>query len=190
VIQAVAWNTNGEEISFKITNNGQSSSVFDFGSHEEHYPEIKLQKSEALLSSRLDSILPSDLRPNFLNLDIQGAEYQALQGLGDLLDSFDYVYSEVNRTQLYKGIMEVAEIDRYLKDFGFVRVATSWTNAGWGDALYLKRNWALTTYRSELQLQIRIGVYWMWLILLKLAPSRLLSWVWGNVLRLSQNRSR
>ncbi len=186
----MAWNTDGEEMSLKITNNGQSSSVFDFGSHKDHYPEINVRKSETLLSSRLDSILPSNLKPNFLNMDIQGAEYQALQGLGDLLDGFDYVYSEVNRTQLYKGIKEVAEIDRFLREVGFIRVATSWTSAGWGDALYLKKNWALKKFRSELQLQIRIGVYWMWLKLLKLSPSRLLSWVWGNALRLSQSRSR
>jgi FkbM family methyltransferase len=190
VIQAVAWNTDGEEMSFKVTNNGQSSSVFDFGSHKDHYPEINVQKSETLLSSRLDSILPSNLKPNFLNLDIQGAEYQALQGLGNLLHEFDYVYSEVNRDQLYDGIREVTEIDRYLAGFGFVRVATSWTSAGWGDALYLKKMWALTTYGSELRLQIRVWIYWIWGSLMKLSLRRLLSWVLGHVIRLSRSKSQ
>jgi len=190
VIQAVAWNTDGEELSFKITNNGQSSSVFDFGTLKESYPEIHVEESRTLLSSRLDSILPKAPKPNFLNLDIQGAEHQALEGLGNLLNDFDYIYSEVNRTQLYNDIKEVVEIDRYLERYGFVRVATYWTNAGWGDALYLKRRWALTKFRSELRLQIRIGIYWIWQIVAKLSPGRLLSWVLGNAIRLSRSKSQ
>jgi FkbM family methyltransferase len=190
VIQAVVWNTDGEKLSFKITNNGQSSSVFDFGSHSDYYPEINVEETITLVSARLDSILPDNLKPNFLNLDIQGAEYQALEGLGKLLDKFDYVYSEVNRVQLYNDIREVAEIDSYLGDYGFVRVATSWTNAGWGDALYLKRSWALTKFGSELRLQIRVRIYWIWLILKKITLGRVLSWIWGNAIRLSRSKSQ
>jgi FkbM family methyltransferase len=190
VIQALVWNTDGDELSFKLTNNGQSSSVFDFGSHKNHYPDIKVEKSQTLLSSRLDTILPRDLKPNFLNLDIQGAEYQALEGLGTSLSDFDYVYSEVNRAQLYTGIKLIAEIDNYLQGFGFVRAATFWTNAAWGDALYLKKDWAIAKFRSPLRFKVRIGAYWIWLHLLALSPSRLIPWVFSKLSRFSPNRAQ
>jgi FkbM family methyltransferase len=190
VIQALVWNTDGEELSFKITNNSQASSVFDFGSLNRNYPDIKVEKSQTLLSSRLDTILPANLELNFLNLDIQGAEYQALEGLGDLLSEFDYVYSEVNRAQLYKGIKQITDIDNYLEGFGFVRAATFWTNAGWGDALYLKKDWAIVKFRSLLGFRIRVGAYWLWLHLLALSPQRLISWAFSKISRFSPNRAR
>ena len=163
VIQALAWNKTGENLSLKITNNGQSSSVFELGSHKIDYPDVTVTESRSLVTARLDSIVPKDFQTTFLNLDIQGAEYEALQGLGDLLDEFDYVYSEVSKAQVYAGIKQVSEIDDYLKMFGFVRVATKWTPANWGDALYLKRNWAEAKFGSNLGLNIRIAVYWIWL---------------------------
>jgi FkbM family methyltransferase len=190
VIQAVAWNKNGEELAFKTTNNGQSSSVFDFGTHSSYYPEVVVETSQIMVSARLDSILPSDLLPNFLNLDIQGAEYEALEGLGDLLHSFDYVYSEVNRTQVYSGIKQVADIDKYLESFGFIRVATFWTSAGWGDALYLRRSWALERYRSWFNLKVRMFAYWMWLWAIKSSPKRIALGVFSALFRLSRNKSR
>jgi FkbM family methyltransferase len=190
VIQALVWNADGEELSFNITNNSQASSVFDFGSLNHHYPDIKVEKSQTLLSSRLDTILPANLKLNFLNLDIQGAEYQALEGLGDLLSEFDYVYSEVNRAQLYKGIKQITEIDNYLEGFGFVRAATFWTNAGWGDALYLKKDWAIVKFRSLMGFRIRVGAYWLWLHLLALSPQRLISWAFSKISRFSPNRAR
>jgi FkbM family methyltransferase len=190
VIQALVWNTDGEELSFKLTNNGQSSSVFDFGSHKHHYPDIKVEQSQTLLSSRLETILPSNLSLNFLNLDIQGAEYQALEGLGDMLSKFDYVYSEVNRAQLYTGIKQIKEIDSYLESFGFVRVATFWTNAGWGDALYLKRDWAIAKFRGLLGFRVRVCAYWIWIHLLALSPKRLISLAFSMFSRFNPNRAQ
>jgi len=188
VIQALVWNTDGDELSFKLASNGQSSSVFDFGSHKNQYPDIKVEKSQILLSSRLETILPDNLNLNFLNLDIQGAEYEALEGLGELLSEFDYVYAEVNRAQLYSGIRLVKEIDNYLLGFGFVRAATCWTNAGWGDALYLKKDWAITTFRSPMKFKIRVGIYWIWLHLLALSPNRLISWTFSKLSRFSPSK--
>lgn len=63
----------------------------------------------------------------------------ALKGMGNLLNHFDYLYLEVNKNYLYKDCALVGEIDEYLKSFNFKRVETSWTNAEWGDALYIKQ---------------------------------------------------
>jgi FkbM family methyltransferase len=187
VLQAVAWSKDGEELQFKVTNNGQSSSVFEFGTHTEFYPEVAVESVQTMSSARLDSILPSDLKPNFLNLDIQGAEYEALVGLGDLIQSFDYVYSEVNRAQVYAGIKQVAEIDGYLNSFGFIRVATYWTGAAWGDALYLRKSWALKKYHSPLALKNRILAYRIYTWASRLSPKRLVPRFLSTTVKLSRN---
>jgi FkbM family methyltransferase len=138
VLQALVWNVDGVSMTLNVTNNGQSSSVFSFGTHAVDYPDIIVETATPLRSQRLDSVLPRDIGANFLNLDIQGAEYEALEGLGNRIDEFDYIYTEVNRAEVYHGIRQVGQIDDYLERFGFVRVATTWTRANWGDALYLR----------------------------------------------------
>ena len=48
------------------------------------------------------------------------------------------IYLEVNKELLYHGIPLINEIDQYLLEFGFRRIITNWSDAGWGDAFYLK----------------------------------------------------
>ena len=140
VIEALVWNVDGVEKDLNISSNSQSSSIFELGSHRISYPEISYVGALRMRTSRLDTILPKDTVCNFLNLDIQGAEFEALEGLGKRLADFDYVYSEVNRSDVYKRIHHVNEIDKYLDAFGFVRVETFWTNENWGDAFYIRRD--------------------------------------------------
>jgi FkbM family methyltransferase len=190
VIQAVAWNIDDEKLPFKVSNNGQSSSVFDFGSHTTNYPEVFVEEMRLLVSTRLETVLPKEPGANFLNLDIQGAEYEALQGLGELLHSFDYVYSEVNNTEVYSGIHQISEIDKYLDGFGFTRVATIWTGAGWGDALYLKRSWALNQFQSMLKLRMRMGAYAIWVRIMKLSPRQFIPKILRSLVMINRNKSR
>ena len=58
--------------------------------------------------------------------------------MGALINYFDYVYLEVNRDYVYKNCALVHEIDEYLSKYKYIRVETSWTNAQWGDALYIR----------------------------------------------------
>jgi hypothetical protein len=95
--------------------------------------------------NNFDIILESNIQKitfipyNFINLDIQGAELKALKGMEEYLPNIDYIYTEVNNDQVYKGCNVVTEIDEYLKTFGFHRVETSWCeNYRWGDAFYCK----------------------------------------------------
>ena len=70
----------------------------------------------------------------------QGAELKALKGAKNLLKNVRAVYSEVNREELYAGCALIEEVDEFLKEFGFIRTDTKFTEFGWGDALYLKQN--------------------------------------------------
>ena len=125
-----------------ITKNGQSSSILELGTHKIYYPKIKYIKQIEVNNKRIDTMYKTENIPNnfanFLNIDIQGAELLALKGMGNILLNFDYVYLEVNKEYVYEKCALIDEIDTYLNIYKFKRVETKWTNANWGDALYIK----------------------------------------------------
>lgn len=132
-------------VQFHVANNeGQSSSMLEFGTHEKEHPTVRFIKDIELLTIRFDTIANRyDLQIGpgwFLNVDLQGAELLALKGMGSYLDKFDYVYIEVNERELYKGCPLVRDIDEYLGLGGFVGVETCMTKSGWGDKFYIRRS--------------------------------------------------
>lgn len=143
IYQAVIDDVDDKEINFKITNNGQSSSVLDFGSHETHHPHVKVVETKVLKTNRMDTIIEKYNIPvenlNFINLDIQGVELRALKSMEKYLHHIKYIFTEVNIEEVYKSCNMMHEIDSYLSEFGFKRVDQRiYTQFGWGDAFYIK----------------------------------------------------
>ena len=143
IYQAVIDDVDDKEINFKITNNGESSSILDFGSHEKHHPHVKVVETKTLKTNRMDTIIEKYNIPvenlNFINLDIQGVELRALKSMEKYLHHIKYIYTEVNIEEVYKNCNMMNEIDSYLSKFGFKRVAQRiYTQFGWGDAFYMK----------------------------------------------------
>jgi FkbM family methyltransferase len=129
-----------ENVQFKISNNGQSSSILDFGLHSHYHPDVHFVTGFDGTTSLLKDILPKyNINYNFLNFDIQGAELKALKGMEEYLHKVDYLYSEVNSDYVYKGCALVTELDEYLHKFGLHRVETKWTDCKWGDAFYIRK---------------------------------------------------
>jgi FkbM family methyltransferase len=130
------------ELPFHITNNGQSSSLLEFGTHAASYPWCKVVKTLTVKTETLQSVAGRTGIPvaerNFWNLDIQGAELAALRSAGDLLRHADAIYAEVNTQEVYKGCGQLPELDAFLAEKGFKREMISMTDAGWGDALYVR----------------------------------------------------
>jgi FkbM family methyltransferase len=129
-----------EKVTFNITNNGQSSSILDFGLHSYFHPDVVFVNSIETETQLLrDIICNYDIDYNFINLDIQGVELRALKSMEEYLHKIDYIYTEVNCDYVYKDCNLVTEIDDYLKEFGFTRVETCWAGqCRWGDAFYIK----------------------------------------------------
>jgi FkbM family methyltransferase len=145
VINATVWSTSGLTFEFNVSSSTQSSSLLNFGTHKKHYPDIVFTKSYSVITSTLEDILDKDSEFNFINLDIQGVELEALKGLGAHIDNVKWIYSEVNKKEVYENCSNVKEIDRYLRERGFKRAATRWVKKqGWGDALYVREEQPLT----------------------------------------------
>jgi len=64
--------------------------------------------------------------PNFLNLNIQGADGMVLKGLGKNLEAIVAVYTQINRKEVYLGCMEIIDFDTLLKSAEFDRIGTQW----------------------------------------------------------------
>lgn len=143
----------GKEVTFHVSNNGsQSSSILELGTHKKQHPSVHYVNDIAMKITRVDTIFErlkeaknehgyNCFHPelfDYVSLDLQGAELLALRGMGDLLRQFKWVYSEVNKNDVYVGCAHVNDIDLFLNGFGFKRVVTEWCG-NWGDALYIKR---------------------------------------------------
>jgi FkbM family methyltransferase len=139
VIQAYAWSEE-TRLTFKITDNSQSSSLLNMGTHSTDYPSVNVVEEITVLTSRVDSLIQLSEMRSFLNLDLQGAELEALKGMGDLLNHANWIYSEVNSKEVYKGCARIEHLDVFLQEKNFRRIATRWvTGKGWGDALYIRK---------------------------------------------------
>lgn len=129
-------------IEFKITNNGQSSSILDFGSHEKHHPHVHFVETQTHKTITIDTFYEKNnldlTKYNFWNFDIQGAELMALKGATKTLENVDVLYLEVNTEEVYKGCALISELDLFLSKYNFKRVITKMTQYGWGDALYIR----------------------------------------------------
>lgn len=142
VYNAVVTDKDDDDIQFNISNNGQSSSILEFGTHEIEHPNVKFIEKVKMKSITIDTFMKNNnINPekyNFWNFDIQGAELLALKGADEAIKYAKAIYLEVNEKELYKGCALIGDIDNYLLDRGFKRVITDITRHGWGDALYIK----------------------------------------------------
>lgn len=100
-------------------------------------------------STRLDTFCSQlGATPDMLCIDLQGYELNALRSMGSMLSSVKYIITETSIVSTYIGGATFAELEAYLKTFGFVYVCSSQYGnarppthaAGWSefDALFIR----------------------------------------------------
>jgi len=124
-----------ERINIESSNQGQSNSLLKPVKHLEYYPNIVFDSCETVSVRPLDYFRIIDC--NFLVMDTQGTELSILKGAEETLKHIDYIYTEVNREELYENCAMAEDLDNYLTEFK--RVQTVWKRKGFGDALYIKK---------------------------------------------------
>lgn len=141
VYNAVITDKDDEEIIFNVSNNVQSSSVLEFGTHSQEHPYVVYVDKINIKSITIDTFFERNnldaSKYNFWNFDIQGAEFMALKGATQSIKYAKAIYLEVNEKELYKNCGLITEIDAFLLQHNFKRVLTNITRHGWGDALYI-----------------------------------------------------
>jgi FkbM family methyltransferase len=117
-------------------NTGGSSSVLKPKIHLQQYPHIQFPYQVDVPITKIDTLdLPLC---NFINMDIQGYELEALKGAAIYLNTVDYLMLEINRAEVYENCAQIEQVDQYLLQYGFIRVETDWAGHTWGDGFYIK----------------------------------------------------
>lgn len=141
IYNAVITDKDNEDVEFNISNNGQSSSILEFGTHLKEHPYVyyidKIQKKSITINSFFEKNEIDCSKLNFWNFDIQGAELLALKGATNYIKYAKAMYLEVNEKELYLNCGLIKDIDLFLEQYNFKRVITNMTEHGWGDALYI-----------------------------------------------------
>ena len=125
------------------SNDGASSSILRPKEHLWQHPGVGFGEVIRVPTITLDTLLREneniDINSyNFVDMDIQGAELLALQGMTETLPHIDAIYTEINFIEMYSGCALVDEIDGFLADYKFERRLTDDCGLGWGDALYIR----------------------------------------------------
>ena len=129
----------GEQVMYTGSQNeGQSNSLLKMGKHLHIHPGITLPNTELVTVKRLDSLGLAHKGYQLLVMDCQGFEGRVLKGATETLNQVNYVYTEVNKDEVYQGCTLVDELDQLL--FEFDRVETGqWVGNMWSDALYVRK---------------------------------------------------
>ena len=143
IYQAVITDSDDQTVDFHVTNNVQSSSILEFGTHAVHHPHVKFVGKLSDKSVTVDTFFQRNnldmSKCEFWNFDIQGAEMLALKGAQKALTFAKALYLEVNTEEVYKNGALLSELDTFLEERGFTRVLINMTPYGWGDALFVRK---------------------------------------------------
>lgn len=144
IYNAVITDKDDEDVTFHISNNVQSSSVLEFGTHSQEHPWVvyvdHIQQKTITIDTFFERNNLDISKYDFWNFDIQGAELMALKGATKSIKYAKAIYLEVNEKELYENCGLIHEIDSFLSQYKFKRVLTNMTHHGWGDALYILEN--------------------------------------------------
>jgi FkbM family methyltransferase len=107
-----------------------------------NYDNVSFNDNELVEMKRLDEFEFTNY--NFLNIDVQGYEYEVLKGSIKTLENIDYILCEVNRNTSekkldYIGSVTIDEIINLLKPYGFNLVEVDWAGISWGDGFFVKQ---------------------------------------------------
>lgn len=140
LINAACGDETGEMTMYTGSQNkGQSNSLLKMAKHHEIHPGITLETTETVRVDLLDNLINRPGVYKLLVMDCQGYEDRVLRGAKQTLQMIDFVYTEVNRDEVYENCARVEEIDKLL--YQFHRVETGpWVGGMWSDALYIRRN--------------------------------------------------
>jgi FkbM family methyltransferase len=112
LVNTALGNIEGEVEMFTETiNEGQSSSVLQPDYHLVQHPNIQFNGKETVKITKLDNFIEDKDKYNFINVDVQGYELEVFKGGSEFLNTIDYIMTEVNRAELYKGCAKIEELD-------------------------------------------------------------------------------
>lgn len=149
-VQACVSDAEGRRVRFNVASNGgRSSSYLQPTGHVAMLPEIRFPTVVDLTTTTLDRVLgeaagrggfdPATV--DYLGMDTQGTELDVLRGAPETLSHINFVFTEVSFGSLYAGSASLYELTDFLREQGFDLYWCNIRGLGWGDALFIRRDW-------------------------------------------------
>jgi len=132
------------QITLDVTPMDQRSPISPLKLHQDLSPSNQVTHTVEVRSQTIDGLLDelqlSAAEFNYLHMDIQGAEYLALKGAEKTLAHIEAINSEVNFAELYAGGALIGQLETFLGQHGFNRIALARPyHPTRGDAFYVRR---------------------------------------------------
>lgn len=139
-VNAFASNSEGTQALRHFSNEGASNSMFAATRQlSERWPEVyETGVIEDVAMARLDDIAVKNgfSSPDFLNIDVQGAELLVLQGGTSVLAKAKCVITEVSTEPYYEGGVLFPELSDFMRMNGFEAIQEPPTH---GDMIFLRK---------------------------------------------------
>ncbi|MBU3749091.1 MAG: FkbM family methyltransferase [Mycobacterium sp.] len=119
-VHPVALGETERQAEMHLASREDSSSLLPLGEAQKRYFDMDEERVVSVPVRRLDTVVRADelLRPVLLKIDVQGFEFETLQGGSGLLEFVDAVYVECSFVELYVGQKLAADVADYLRDYG------------------------------------------------------------------------
>lgn len=145
LIDSAIYNTVGETLKFNLYYDRQRtyrgcSSLRESALHNEIYPQILYNGTIEVNTATVDYISENiNFEIEFLNIDVQGVEYEVLLGATNTLSkSVKAILVETATAELYKNQKFQKDITELLSKSGFKLDKYFQHDNTWGDSLYIK----------------------------------------------------
>ena len=121
VIQGALWSQKDQTIDFHITNNNLSSSIYEIGTNSWNVENISIEKVKTLTLDHVIADIKSSTQiiPDLVVLDLQGAEYEAIIGGKLELPTVKFLLVEVSKSPIYLGAPSYEDLRQILESLQF-----------------------------------------------------------------------
>lgn len=122
-LNCIVSDQQGNKTFYITSNDGMSSSVYPLSTLGESSFGIQNEYSIVLEANTIDNLYPQDSTIyDFWILDVQGHEYQVLQGGKETLIKARWILIEGSRKEFYEDMILFPKVKKLLESFGFVQV--------------------------------------------------------------------
>lgn len=139
IIPKAVFNENGFIKFYPVLTHKGASSVFKASNKYKNIVNLP-QKEIKVEATRIDTWVKEKNidKIDICWLDLQGAEYEALEGMGDLIYTVQALYVEVEKQEIYIGQKLFDDVVNFLKSKGFSMIKYHPSKPGWwGNAIFL-----------------------------------------------------
>lgn len=119
-VAADFWVSGGAPVDWKGGPWPYSSSLFEPAEHTQVHPWCTFEKHHTSVI-RLDHILRA--APEYIHMDVQGAELKVLRGAGELLKDVRAIWMEVAEVPLYRDQPLRTDVEEFMRGQGFFLIA-------------------------------------------------------------------